>query len=156
MANVMPPATTAIMGALPREKAGVGSAVNNTLRQVGGAMGVAVLGSILASSYRNQITPHLSPLPGPARQAASESVGATVGVLERLPASVPVSVKTDIQNSAFNAFVHSMHVTATFSTLFALASTFVVFRFLPKRATNVEADRVIAPDSTEAAEASVG
>ena len=48
MANIMPPATTAIMEALPREKAGVGSAMSNTVRQVAGALGVAVLGSVLS------------------------------------------------------------------------------------------------------------
>jgi predicted MFS family arabinose efflux permease len=47
MANIMPPATTAIMEALPREKAGVGSAMSNTVRQISGALGVAVLGSLL-------------------------------------------------------------------------------------------------------------
>src|SRR3546814_14460167 len=50
MANIMAPATDSIMGSLPRAKAGVGSAVNDTTRQVGGAVGVAVLGSVLASS----------------------------------------------------------------------------------------------------------
>src|SRR3546814_14167328 len=47
MANIMAPATDSIMGSLPRAKAGVGSAVNDTTRQVGGAVGVAVLGSVL-------------------------------------------------------------------------------------------------------------
>ncbi len=51
MGNVMSPATESIMGSLPREKAGVGSAMNDTTRQVGGAVGVAVLGSILSSHY---------------------------------------------------------------------------------------------------------
>ena len=52
MGNVMSPATESIMGSLPREKAGVGSAMNDTTRQVGGAVGVAVLGSILSSQLR--------------------------------------------------------------------------------------------------------
>jgi hypothetical protein len=54
MANVMPPATESVMSTLPREKAGVGSAVSNTIRQVGGSLGIAVLGSVLASSYRTR------------------------------------------------------------------------------------------------------
>ena len=54
MANVMPPATESIMSSLPREKAGVGSAVSNTVRQVGGALGVAVLGSVLSAVYRGR------------------------------------------------------------------------------------------------------
>ena len=55
MANIMPPATESIMSALPREKAGVGSAVSNTIRQVAGALGVAVLGSVLSAVYRSDI-----------------------------------------------------------------------------------------------------
>ena len=55
MANIMPPATESIMSALPREKAGVGSAVSNTVRQVGGALGVAILGSVLSAVYRQDI-----------------------------------------------------------------------------------------------------
>ncbi|HEX8803892.1 MAG TPA: MFS transporter, partial [Acidimicrobiales bacterium] len=51
MSNVMAPATESIMGSLPREKAGVGSAVNDTTRQMGGAIGVALLGSLMASRY---------------------------------------------------------------------------------------------------------
>jgi len=51
----MAPATTAIMSAVPRDKAGAGSAVNNTVRQVAGALGVAVLGSILAVAFRGQL-----------------------------------------------------------------------------------------------------
>ena len=52
MAHVVAPATESIMGSLPRAKAGVGSAMNDTTRQVGGAVGVALLGSILASAFR--------------------------------------------------------------------------------------------------------
>jgi EmrB/QacA subfamily drug resistance transporter len=55
MGVTMAPATTAIMSAVPREKAGAGSAVNNTVRQVAGALGVAVLGSILAVVYRGHL-----------------------------------------------------------------------------------------------------
>jgi MFS family permease len=55
MGVTMAPATTAIMSAVPREKAGAGAAINNTVRQVAGALGVAVLGSILAVVYRGQL-----------------------------------------------------------------------------------------------------
>jgi DHA2 family integral membrane protein (MFS transporter) len=55
MGVTMAPATTAIMSAVPRERAGAGAAINNTVRQVAGALGVAVLGSILAVVYRGQL-----------------------------------------------------------------------------------------------------
>jgi MFS family permease len=84
MAHVMPPATVMIMSSLPREKAGSGSAVNNTFRQVGGALGVAVLGSLMSTLYRNGINGHLNSLPPSARHAAGESIEATLGVADRL------------------------------------------------------------------------
>jgi Na+/melibiose symporter-like transporter len=55
MGLVMAPATESVMGSLPREKAGVGSAVNDTTRQVGGALGVAVIGSLVASVYSSHV-----------------------------------------------------------------------------------------------------
>ncbi|HEU5429328.1 MAG TPA: MFS transporter, partial [Actinocrinis sp.] len=60
MALVMPPATTTVMTSLPRERAGIGSSINNTVRQVGGALGVAVLGTVLTSAYRSRIEPVLT------------------------------------------------------------------------------------------------
>ncbi|HEV8163943.1 MAG TPA: MFS transporter [Actinomycetota bacterium] len=58
--TTMAPATASIMGSLPPAKAGVGSAMNETTRQVGGALGVAVLGSVLSSAYHDKIAPALS------------------------------------------------------------------------------------------------
>ncbi|MGW5673324.1 MFS transporter, partial [Micromonospora sp. NPDC003776] len=84
MANIMPPATESIMSALPREKAGVGSAVSNTVRQVAGALGVAVLGSVLSAVYRDEVTPALAGLPTPAHDAARESISGAYAVAERL------------------------------------------------------------------------
>jgi len=126
-ANVMPPATTAIMAALPRERAGVGSAVQNTVRQVGGAMGVAVLGSLTSALYRDDVTPHLKALPESARHAAGESIGATIGAA----AQVGPRAVAQIQSPAFDAFVSSMHVTAVAASCVAGLATLLAFRFLP-------------------------
>ena len=62
----MPAATAAVMDVLPRERAGAGSALTNTARQVAVALGVAVLGSILAQSYRSSLSPELAHLPASA------------------------------------------------------------------------------------------
>jgi MFS transporter, DHA2 family, multidrug resistance protein len=126
-ANVMPPATTAILAAVPREKAGVGSAVQNTVRQVGGAMGVAVLGSLTSAVYRDQIAPHLTGLPDSAQHAAGESVGATIGAAAQ---AGPQAV-AQIQGVAFDAFVRSMHVTAVVAACGVVVATLLAFRFLP-------------------------
>ncbi|MDF9812804.1 MFS transporter [Streptomyces sp. SPB162] len=128
MAHVMPPATVMIMSSLPREKAGSGSAVNNTFRQVGGALGVAILGSLLSTTYRNGIDDHLTGLPAPARHAAGESIQATYGVAEGMgPAG-----KALLQ-PANDAFIHAMHITAIGSASVAAIGAVVVLAFLPRK-----------------------
>lgn len=132
MAHIMPPVTVSIMQALPREKAGSGSALNNTFRQVGGTLGVAVLGSLLSTTYRDGIEGDLAALPGlPAgvRHTAGESIEATLGLADRLgPAGRPLI------DSAQQAFVHAMHVTALGSAVIAVLGAAVVAAFLPGRA----------------------
>lgn len=129
MANIMPPATTAIMESLPREKAGVGSAMSNTVRQVSGALGVAVLGSVLSSSYRGEIAPALAGLPSGAQHAAGESIMATMGVVQELGAKGQALVQP-----AFNAFVDGMHVTALVSAVIGLLGVAVVAVWMPGKA----------------------
>ncbi|MEV4798658.1 MFS transporter [Nonomuraea sp. NPDC049421] len=126
MANIMPPATTAIMESLPREKAGVGSAMSNTVRQVAGALGVAVLGSVLSSSYRGEIAPALAVLPEGARHAAGESIMATMGVVQELGERGQALVQP-----AFTAFVDGMHVTALVSAAIGLLGIVVVALWMP-------------------------
>ncbi|MGW0034988.1 MFS transporter [Streptomyces sp. NPDC003314] len=138
MAHIMPPVTVAIMQALPREKAGSGSAINNTFRQVGGALGVAVLGSVLSSVYRGEIEGHLGGVPAALRATAGESVEATLAVAEKLgPAG------RDLVAPAHQAFLDAMHVTAIASAAIALVGAAVVAAFLPGRAP-------AAPDAPDA------
>ncbi|MFC5196929.1 MFS transporter [Streptomyces kaempferi] len=134
MAHVMPPATVMIMSSLPREKAGSGSAVNNTFRQVGGAMGVAVLGSLLSTTYRNGIDGRLGALPASDRHTAGESVQATLTVAEKLgPAG------RSLVRPAHDAFIHAMHITAMGSAAVALVGAVVVLVFLPGKDAAVAA-----------------
>jgi MFS transporter, DHA2 family, multidrug resistance protein len=135
IANVMPPVTTAIMGAVPRERAGVGSAMNNTMRQVGGALGVAVLGSVLAVSYRDAVTPALVGLPSGARDAAAESLGSTLAVAQQAAQQAGPQAMGQIRDAAFVAFVDGMHAAAFIAAAVAFLSTLVVLRFLPGKGT---------------------
>lgn len=148
MANIMPPATESIMSALPREKAGVGSAVSNTVRQVAGALGVAVLGSVLSGVYRDQIEPAAQALPVAGREAASESVSGAYAVAERLgPADQPVI------DAANDAFVSAMHWAAGLSAVFAALGILVVLRWLPGRSAEEPAqppEPVSDPELVEA------
>ncbi|HZA26466.1 MAG TPA: MFS transporter [Actinomycetota bacterium] len=84
MGLTMAPATESIMGSLPLAKAGVGSAMNDTTRMVGGALGVAVLGSVLASAYGSAIEPALRGFPPQVAQAAGDSIGAASTIAARL------------------------------------------------------------------------
>ncbi|MFI9002724.1 DHA2 family efflux MFS transporter permease subunit [Streptomyces sp. NPDC053541] len=130
MAHIMPPVTVAVMQSLPREKAGSGSAINNTFRQVGGALGVAVLGSVLSSTYRGEIEGHLGALPPALRDTAGESIEATLAVAEKLgPAG------RGLVTPAYDAFLDAMHVTAIGSAAVAVLGAVVVAVFLPGRTT---------------------
>jgi EmrB/QacA subfamily drug resistance transporter len=128
MANVMPPVTESIMASLPREKAGVGSAISNTVRQVGGALGVAVLGSVLSAVYRDQIGGSLTGLPSGARATAEESISGAYGVAAHAgPAGGQVIA------SANDAFITAMHWASGGAALVGLVSMAVVLAWLPRR-----------------------
>jgi DHA2 family multidrug resistance protein-like MFS transporter len=128
MANVMPPATESVMSTLPREKAGVGSAVSNTIRQLGGSLGIAVLGSVLASAYRTSMEDTVAVLPEPARQAARESIAGTYGVAEAIGPAGRALIEP-----ANAAFIDAMHLAAGLSAVVGVLGTLVVVLWLPRR-----------------------
>lgn len=145
MANIMPPATTAIMEALPREKAGVGSAMSNTVRQVAGALGVALLGSLLSATYRDQIAPALTGLPDQLRHIAGESLTGTLGVAQGLGAQGAALVEP-----AKLAFIEGMHLTALVSAVIALLGALAVFRWLPGKSSGAVVPDGFSPDKEPA------
>ena len=123
---VMPAATAAVMDVLPRERAGAGSALTNTSRQVAFALSVAVLGSILAEFYRNALNPTLAGLPATAKSAASSSITATQAVAQQLG-----SAGRSLLGPANDAFVHAMHITTLVAAALVLVGGFVVLRWMP-------------------------
>ncbi|GAA2425451.1 MFS transporter [Actinomadura vinacea] len=127
MAVIMAPATESVMSALPREKAGAGSALQNTARQVAVAMGVALLGSVLASLYRGRLAEHLAAIPAGARTAANESIEGAHAVAERLGAA-------GLVGPADTAFVEAMRITAGGAAAIALLGALVVLKWMPGRA----------------------
>jgi DHA2 family integral membrane protein (MFS transporter) len=124
----MTPTSVVIMQALPREKAGSASALSNTFRQVGGALGIAVLGSVLSTAYRNGIEDKLSLVPPGLRHTAGESIEATLGVAAKLGPQGKALI-----DPANDAFLHAMHVTALCGAGVALVGAVVVALFLPGR-----------------------
>ena len=130
------PATTAIVASLPREKQGVASAMNDVSRELGGALGIAVLGSVLNSAYRSAVEPHTAALPAAVADKARDSLGAAQAIGQRLGAH-------DLVAHANTAFVHGVSVAlvAGAATLFA-GALFVALR-APGRAesrANARAD----------------
>ena len=85
MGLTIAPATDSIMGSVPRDRAGVGSAVNDTTRQTGGALGVAVLGSLFATRYTAGIAPAVRHLPHGVREQANRSIGAALAIARHAP-----------------------------------------------------------------------
>jgi EmrB/QacA subfamily drug resistance transporter len=104
MGWVMAPATDAVVGAVPAAKSGVASAMNTVARMVSGALGVAVVGSLVSSLYRDELEPALGALPAPARDAAGESIGAAGAIAAQLPPDAGAS----LASRAGDAFVGAM------------------------------------------------
>jgi len=132
MGNVIAPASTLMQNALPLARAGAGSAVQNTVRQVFGALGVAVIGTLLATTYASNISSSLEPLPAPARAVASDSVVSTMVVLNGAEsAGVPTSVIAPLRQDSFDAFLGASQLTGVISASVVLLAAFVVGLFLP-------------------------
>ena len=130
MGLTMAPATESIMGSLPPEKAGVGSAVNDTTRELGGALGVAVLGSLMASTYRDRMLDAVTALPGEAAAAAQQSLGAAV----QLAGSVGGEPGRQLFTDATHAFVDGMSNGFRVGALAAVIGAVITAITLPARA----------------------
>ena len=128
MGIVMPTATESVMSVVPRERGGAGSAITNTARQVAVALGVAVLGSILARAYRADLAPGLHALPAGSRAAATQSIAATEAAAARLGHGGAA-----LAALAGRSFVHAMHVTTVISAVIAAAGTVLIAMWTPGR-----------------------
>jgi hypothetical protein len=126
----MAPATDAIMGSLPIEHASVGSAVNDTNRIVGGALGVAVLGSLLSSGYRGGMDAATHGLPAPAAGAAQDSVAGAFAVAHQVGGAGGRA----LQAAASSAFVDAMSTATLVAAGAAVAGALVALLWLPARA----------------------
>jgi EmrB/QacA subfamily drug resistance transporter len=159
LALTMAPATESIMGSLPLAKAGVGSAVNDTTRQVGGAVGVAVIGSVFNSLYTSTVSDRLAPLALPADvvDRAKDSIGAALTAAN----GVGGANGTAIADAARRGFLDGMHTGLVVGAVAAAAGVIVTLLWLPARTrTNDGAkqapefdDRPVVGDSALATEA---
>ncbi len=124
MGAIMPPATSSVMSSVPRQKMGAGAAISSTMRQVGAAMGVAIIGSALAAAYRASIAPALEGLPPGLRATAAGSVQASLSVAaETGNAALAMAAKA--------SYVHAMHVGAAIAAFAGVLGILVVLRWMP-------------------------
>jgi EmrB/QacA subfamily drug resistance transporter len=125
----MSPATDAIMSSLPRAKAGIGSAMNDVVREVGGTLGIAVLGSLLSSSYGSGMEEATTGLPAPAAEAVSDSVGGA----HEVAAQIGGGAGDKLIAMADGAFVDAMATTASIAAAAAVIGALIALAFLPSR-----------------------
>jgi EmrB/QacA subfamily drug resistance transporter len=160
MALTMAPATTSIMGSLPLAKAGVGSAVNDTTRQIGGAVGVAVIGSVFASIYGSKVADALAgkPVPPSAAESAKNSLGAALEVAQRVGGAAGDAFAA----LAKSAFVDGFHAGLLVGAGAAVVGAIVAVLWLPARPRDedearqdaeYDAERYHAPTAEPAAAA---
>ena len=131
------PATTAIVSSLPAHKQGVASAVNDLAREVGGAFGIAVLGTLLNAGYRNDVTPATAGLPAPAAHAAEDSIAAATQIAEQ---AGPRGAA--LLDSAQAAFVNGLSSALLVGAGVLFAASAIVALLAPRREDLARAEEV--------------
>lgn len=126
----MTPGTNILMASVPRNRSGMGSAMNDTTRELGGALGVAVLGAILSATYTEKIAATVSHFPAQVREGLESSLAVALQVAQKLgPAA------TDVSNKAMDAFMSGMSHAAWIAAIIIFASAIIAFFGLPKHAS---------------------
>jgi hypothetical protein len=127
MACTTAPATNAIVSSVPLSKSGVGSAVNDTTREVGGALGIAVLGSLVSSGYRSTMAANVAGLPPASAALAKDSIGGAFNV-----AKVAGSLGDQLNAAAATAFTDAMSTALVAAAVVALMAAGMVLAYFPR------------------------
>ena len=136
------PATTAIVASLPPEKQGVASAVNDVSRELGGALGIAVLGSVLNDAYRSGLAEPTAGLPPEASEAATSSLAAAMQLGESLGAQ-----GTALVAAAQSAFMDGLTLSMLAGAAILLAgAAFVALRAPGRAESRANAEAAVAPE----------
>ncbi len=130
LANLMPPSTEAIVAALPPSKAGVGSAINDTTREVGGAIGIAVLGSMLSIGYRSGISDVVSRLPAEAADAVRDSIAGAIAV--GTSPDAPPGLGEQLVDTARSAYTDGLTLAFLVAAGIGVVAAVIVNRAWPK------------------------
>jgi Na+/melibiose symporter-like transporter len=127
MGLTMTPMTELIMSSVPRDKAGVGSAMNDTTREVGTTLGVAILGSILSSGYTSHLGQAVTGLPDSARHAAEGSLAGALGVAHQIGGAQGAA----IVDAAKSAWADGLHLSMGIGAVIVLLAAIISARYLP-------------------------
>lgn len=142
LALFMPPSTHIIVTSLPQHKAGVGSAVNDTTREVGAAIGIATLGTLLTVGYRSGMRSEVGDLPETAAEVATDSIGGALRVAEGLPAERAAQ----LANSAVDAFNRGMTLAMGVSAALLALTAVATYLLYPREHTG-DRRRAEQPDN---------
>jgi len=128
---VIPSGTGSVMGSLPRQHTGVGSATNGAVLQIGGALGVAVIGSLLSTRYQDSITAAVAPyhVPASALATITGSLGGALGVAARVGGVLGAA----LAHLARTAFISGMDLGLAVGAAVALAGCLIALLALPSR-----------------------
>ena len=151
MAMTMTPMTTQLMSNVPRNRAGMGSATNDTTRELGGALGVAVLGSVLASQYQSGVSGAVAGLPTEAREAAEASIGGVLGFVEQAKGTVPQEQLDQLVSVAKHAFVDGLTAAAIVGAVVVGLAAIAVKRYLPNDHNTAAPETAAASASSDVA-----
>ena len=127
MGNVMAPSTDSVMGAVPEAHAGIASAMNDVTRQVAGAFGVAVIGSVINTVFGDKMHEAVSGLAPEAAEAASDSIGAAAAIASMLPAEFAAGLISDARSS----FTESLGIAVLVAASIAVVGAILIAKFMP-------------------------
>jgi EmrB/QacA subfamily drug resistance transporter len=151
MGLILTPATDSIMGAVDKARAGVGSATNDTTRELGSALGIAVLGSLLASTYRDALASRLAEMPGAASLPASVTGAARDSIGSATVAAAQLGGQSGqlVLEASRQAFVSGLSAASLAGAIVVAAGAAVVLHWLPGRSAAKAAEVAGGAPATE-------
>ena len=129
--SAMPSLSSGIVQSVPMHKAGVGSAVNDTTREVGGAIGIAVVGSVVSSIYRSNASSTIAQFPEELQEVARVNIARALGVVGRLEQTAGAEAAAVLRNDLRQAFVDGTHVALRVSAALVAVGAVIMFVRLP-------------------------
>ena len=127
----MPSLSSGIVQSVPMNKAGVGAAVNDTTREVGGAIGIAIVGSIVNSIFRSNVASALAGLPLEQQEFAKDNIAKALGVSKALAESGDAEGAIAMQRAVQQAFLDGAHIALKVAAALVVVAAIVMYQRLP-------------------------